>query len=41
MLDGETGRALSKDDAMKYAKDHGLAFVEGEDLVELYNRTMA
>ena len=41
MLDGETGRALSKDDAMKYARDHGLAFVEGEDVVELYNRTMA
>jgi len=26
---------------MKYARDHGLAFVEGEDVVELYNRTMA
>ena len=40
MLDGETGRALSKDDAEKYAKNHGLAFVEGEDVVDLYNRTM-
>lgn len=41
MLDGETGMALSKDDAVKYAKDLGLAFAEGKDIVELYNRTIA
>ena len=29
MLDCSTGRALSKEDAVSYAKQHGLAFVEG------------
>jgi len=36
MLDGETGLALSKEVAMKYAEDRGLAFVEGEDVLGLY-----
>ncbi len=38
MLDGETGRSLSKEDAVKYAKDHGLAFIEGRDVEELCAR---
>jgi len=33
MLDDETGRELSVDDARAYAERHGLAFVEGADLV--------
>lgn len=32
MLDGSTGRALSKEDAVKYAVDNGLAFIEGRDV---------
>jgi 3,4-dihydroxy 2-butanone 4-phosphate synthase len=32
MLDGSTGRALSKEDAMKYALENGLAFIEGRDV---------
>lgn len=36
MLDGITGKALSKDDAVKYAKVHGLAFIEGRDVEELF-----
>lgn len=34
MLDGATGRALSKKDAMRYAEKKGLAFVEGKDVEE-------
>ncbi len=34
MLDGATGRALSKEDAMRYAEMNGLAFVEGKDIEE-------
>ncbi|MFB6136260.1 MAG: 3,4-dihydroxy-2-butanone-4-phosphate synthase [Halobacteriaceae archaeon] len=33
MLDDETGRALPVADARAYAERHGLAFVEGRDLV--------
>ena len=36
MLDGETGRALSKERAMRYARDRNLAFVEGEEVLELF-----
>jgi 3,4-dihydroxy 2-butanone 4-phosphate synthase len=36
MLDGETGRALSKEDAMRYARQHGLAFVEGTEVEALF-----
>ena len=32
MLDGETGKALTKKDAMDYAEKHGLVFVEGKDV---------
>ncbi|HSD58631.1 MAG TPA: 3,4-dihydroxy-2-butanone-4-phosphate synthase [Methanotrichaceae archaeon] len=38
MLDGETGRSLSKEDAVKYAEEHGLAFIEGRDVEELCAR---
>jgi 3,4-dihydroxy 2-butanone 4-phosphate synthase len=36
MLDAETGRALSKDKALRYAEENGLPFVEGKDVVEAY-----
>ncbi len=36
MLDGNTGMALSKEEAQKYANDCGLAFVEGEEVEELF-----
>jgi 3,4-dihydroxy 2-butanone 4-phosphate synthase len=35
MLDGKMGRALSKGDAMRYARERDLAFVEGEDVLRL------
>jgi len=34
MLDDETGLALTKEDAMDYAKEHGLVFVEGKDVLD-------
>ena len=34
MLDDETGFALAKEDAMGYARKHGLVFVEGKDVLE-------
>ena len=34
MLDDESGYALSKADAKKYAKKHGFVFVEGKDVLE-------
>jgi len=36
MLDEETGRALSKKKAKEYAKERGLPFVEGRDIVKAY-----
>ncbi len=36
MLDGETGKALTKEDARKYAVKHGLAFVEGKEVETLF-----
>lgn len=36
MLDGETGRALTKDDAVRYAEKNGLAFVEGKEVEALF-----
>lgn len=38
MLDGNTGRALSRSDAEKYARNHGLAFLRGERLTEAYRK---
>ena len=34
MLDDESGYALSKADAKKYAKRHNLVFVEGNEVLE-------
>jgi 3,4-dihydroxy 2-butanone 4-phosphate synthase len=36
MLDGRTGRALSKAEAMRYAREEHLAFVEGEEVIGLF-----
>jgi len=36
MLDGRTGRALSKEGAMRYARERNLAFVEGEEVLEFF-----
>jgi len=36
MLDGATGRALSKEDARAYARAHNLAFVEGTEVEEFF-----
>ncbi|HWQ65618.1 MAG TPA: 3,4-dihydroxy-2-butanone-4-phosphate synthase [Methanospirillum sp.] len=38
MLDDESGLALSKEDAMIYAKKHGLVFVEGPEVLEEWER---
>jgi 3,4-dihydroxy 2-butanone 4-phosphate synthase len=40
MLDGETGKALKKQDAISYGKKHGLVFVEGEEVMEYFQREM-
>jgi 3,4-dihydroxy 2-butanone 4-phosphate synthase len=37
MLDGERGKALTKEDAMKYAEKNGLAFVEGKEVEALFS----
>lgn len=37
MLDDRTGKALSKDDAMEYAKKHNLIFVSGDEILEYWN----
>ncbi|MDD5616453.1 MAG: 3,4-dihydroxy-2-butanone-4-phosphate synthase [Candidatus Methanoperedens sp.] len=33
MLDSKTGRALSKEDAMKYSMRHNMPFIEGKDIL--------
>ncbi len=38
MLDGQTGKALTKEDAMRYAKENGLAFIEGKEVEALFSR---
>lgn len=37
MLDGETGGARTKSDAEKYAREHGLPFLDGARLIEAYD----
>ncbi len=37
MMDGETGKALSKEDAIAYGKKNGFVFVEGKEVVEYFN----
>jgi 3,4-dihydroxy 2-butanone 4-phosphate synthase len=34
MLDDESGNALSKEDAIRYAKQHDLAFIEGSEVLD-------
>ncbi|MCS7121914.1 MAG: 3,4-dihydroxy-2-butanone-4-phosphate synthase [Archaeoglobaceae archaeon] len=36
MLDSETGRALSKEKAIKYAEENDIPFVDGKTIVEKY-----
>ena len=33
LLDDDSGNALSKEDARRYARKHGLVFVEGDDVL--------
>ena len=37
MLDSENGNALSKEDAKRYARDKGLVFVEGPEVLEAWD----
>lgn len=39
MLNGSTGLALSMEDAQTYAREHGLVFVEGKDVIKEFNKT--
>lgn len=36
MLDDKNGKALTKADAKKYGEEHGLVFLEGQEIVESY-----
>ena len=38
MMDGETGKALTKDDAKKYAKENSFVFVEGKEVTDYFNK---
>lgn len=38
MLDEKSGKALTKDDAKQYAKEHNLVFVTGAQVIDAYNR---
>jgi 3,4-dihydroxy 2-butanone 4-phosphate synthase len=38
MLDDRSGLALSKQDAKDYARKHRLVFVEGDDVLEAWDR---
>ena len=35
---GDNGKALSKDEARKYAQDHNLIFLEGKEIVEAWTK---
>lgn len=39
MLDDESGLALSKEDAKRYAKQHNLVFIEGSEVLEQWDET--
>ena len=41
MLDDETGYALPKENAIRYARQHGLPFVEGQDVLERWDEMKA
>lgn len=36
MLDSETGKALSKEKAVKFSEERGIPFVEGKEIVKFY-----
>lgn len=38
MLDDESGYALSKEDAMRYARHHNLAFIEGSEVLDWWEK---
>lgn len=38
MLDDESGLALSKEEAIRYAQKHGLVFVEGSEVLEKWGK---
>ncbi len=38
MLDDESGLALSKEDAVRYAKKHGLEFIEGSQVLDAWEK---
>lgn len=41
MMDENTNRALSKEDAIKYAETHGLEFLEGSEIIRAYMKEEA
>jgi 3,4-dihydroxy 2-butanone 4-phosphate synthase len=41
MLDDETGYAFPKEDAIRYARQHGLPFIEGCEVLERWEREKA
>ena len=41
MLDGQTGKALTKEDAKNYAENNGLAFIEGTEVEALFKTMKA
>lgn len=38
MLDDKTGRSLSKEGALRYARQHNLPFITGQDILEMSRR---
>jgi 3,4-dihydroxy 2-butanone 4-phosphate synthase len=38
MLDDDSGLALSKEEAVRYAKKHGLAFIEGSEVLDEWDK---
>jgi len=36
MLDNNNGKALSKEDSKEYGKEHGLVFLEGQEIIDAY-----
>jgi len=38
MLDDDSGYALSKEDAIRYAKRHDLAFIEGSEVLDRWEK---
>lgn len=39
MLDDDTGDALSKEEAIRYAKKHGLVFLEGSEVLDAWEKS--